>query len=367
MPNRKSYSSLTDRLSGPALLHYTLPFVMLYLLAGTVAQKYIGLFEATHIFFAAPVIWLSFVPLPGFPVLLGVMFVNLTCKLLFKSPWTLRGAGTIVTHMAVLLLLFGGLLTALFSREGFVDLLPGETKAYVTDYHAREFLVRSANGQTVVAWNPYTLRPGQALNLPQIPLTVEVMETCRHCDIRQRTIAAQDERTYNGMAEFMALHPAPLKKDDERNMGGITFALRDDAGHVQGVYTALEDVPNWPQIENGEESYRFIYRKAQRSLPFSVELLAFKRETHPGTELAKAYESRVRIHDAQGSWESVISMNEPLRYKGYTLFQSSFTRTQDGEASVLAVVWNAGRAFPYIAGLVLCLGLILHLFVRRRA
>ena len=32
----------------------------------------------------------------------------------------------------------------------------------------------------------------------------------------------------------------------------------------------------------------------------------------------------------------------------------------------LAAVWNAGRAFPYIAGLVMCIGLIVHLFVRRK-
>jgi len=82
--------------------------------------------------------------------------------------------------------------------------------------------------------------------------------------------------------------------------------------------------------------------------------------------MAKSYQSRVRIYDGKAQWESLISMNAPLRYKGYTFFQSSFIATPDGDISVLAVVWNAGRAFPYISGIAMCLGIILHMFVRRR-
>ncbi len=82
--------------------------------------------------------------------------------------------------------------------------------------------------------------------------------------------------------------------------------------------------------------------------------------------MAKSYESHVRIIDGNSAWESVISMNEPLRYKGYSFFQSSFIAAPSGDISVFAVVWNAGRTFPYIAGLTMSIGLILHLVLYRR-
>jgi len=42
-------------------------------------------------------------------------------------------------------------------------------------------------------------------------------------------------------------------------------------------------------------------------------------------------------------------MNKPLRYKGYTFFQSAYERDQSGEEiTILAVVENKGRIFPYL-------------------
>ncbi len=366
LQERINKKALVDFISGPVLLHFTLPFVMIYLCAGTIAQKYVGLYEATHIFFSSLIVWLGFLPLPGFPVVLAVMFINLAGKLIFKSPWTLRNSGIIITHIAVMMLLLGGLITALFSREGFVDLMQGDNKAYVTDYHVREFVIRDENGVSLAQYNPNDFKVGQSVSDPELPFIIRIKEACRHCKIEKRAIGPNDDGIYNGMAQFMRLTDAPLQRENESNMGGVVFALYDRQGHEQGVYASLEDVPNWPQVDIGQSSYRFIYQKQKRALPFEIELLDFTRTTHPGTQLAKSYQSKVRIKDENGAWESLVKMNEPLRYKGYTLFQSSFMRTDTGDVSVLAVVWNAGRSFPYIAGLVLSLGLIVHLVVRRR-
>ncbi len=87
--------------SSPVLLHYALPVLMVCLIIGTVAQKYIGLYEATQIFFAAPFFWLGPVPLPGLPVVLGLIALNLAGKLIFKSPWHWRNAGIIITHLGI--------------------------------------------------------------------------------------------------------------------------------------------------------------------------------------------------------------------------------------------------------------------------
>ena len=57
-------------------------------------------------------------------------------------------------------------------------------------------------------------------------------------------------------------------------------------------------------------------------------------------------------------------MNEPLRHEGYTFFQASFSQTAQGETSVLAVVQNYGRLFPYISSIIMSLGLLIHLLMQ---
>lgn len=349
-----------DFFSGPKPFNYALPVAMLYLVVGTVAQKYIGLYAATQIFFSDPILWLGPVPLPGLPFVLAVITLNLTLKLILKSAWTRQKAGIIVTHLGALLLLYGGLFTALFSSEGYLDLLPDQEKSVVSDYHQREFVLLNEKGEALQSFPASELEVGKTLKISQPPLEIKILESCRNCSIVARQDAGEN---FKGMAANMSLKPAPLKIQDEENLTGATFSV--EGSQDDGHYLVLDEVPKLPEISVGEQTFRFALRKTQRALPFTVKLLEFRRDLHPGTEMARAYESRVEIIDGPSRWESVISMNQPLRYKGYTFFQSSFVQTPAGEMSVLAVVHNVGRIFPYLSGILMCLGLILHLLVGR--
>lgn len=96
-------------------------------------------------------------------------------------------------------------------------------------------------------------------------------------------------------------------------------------------------------------------------LPFSVTLVDFEKKFHPETRIAKSFKSVVVIHDQDLHQERTISMNEPLRYKGYTFYQASFSENSEGETTDLAVVKNEGRLMPYISTILISLGLIIHL------
>ncbi len=350
---------IIDHLSGPRLFNAVLPVLMLYLIAGTVAQKYIGLYEATKIFFSNPILWLGPLPLPGLPVLLGLITVNLFCKLFFKSPWNARTAGTIIVHMGVLLLLVGGLFTALFSQEGYLDLYEGQEKSYVSDYHLREFVLLDEQDRIIESYDHNELTPGRKLHITEPPILVEILESCLNCAISMREDSTPD---HLGMASKMKITPDKLKLQDEENLTGATFSV--SGTETDGIYMVLDEVPKLPEIRINGSVLKFAMRKHRRDLPFSVRLIDFKRELYPGTEMARAYESRIEIIDGPARWETLISMNQPLRYKDYTLFQSSFAQTPAGTMSVLAVVQNTGRVFPYISGLAFCFGLILHLMIR---
>jgi hypothetical protein len=91
--------------------------------------------------------------------------------------------------------------------------------------------------------------------------------------------------------------------------------------------------------------------------------LDFKKVLHAGTGIAKSYSSEINLIENGIPRRVLIQMNEPLRHRGYTFFQSSFIEGPEGEATVLAAVKNYGRLFPYISSIVMSIGLFLHLLI----
>jgi len=111
------------------------------------------------------------------------------------------------------------------------------------------------------------------------------------------------------------------------------------------------------------QNFEFLFRKKRTYLPFSIELLDFKKVLHAGTGIAKSYSSEINLIENGIPRRVLIQMNEPLRHRGYTFFQSSFIEGPEGEATVLAAVKNYGRLFPYISSIVMSIGLFLHLLI----
>lgn len=101
------------------------------------------------------------------------------------------------------------------------------------------------------------------------------------------------------------------------------------------------------------------------SLPFTIRLDHFKAEFHPGTDVAKSFESIVTITTGPLERQVRIYMNNPLRYKDYTVYQASYDTDSSGKQhSTLAVVRNFARVLPYIACFVVFFGLALHFLIQ---
>jgi hypothetical protein len=366
--------AIIDFLSGARSLHYIMPPVIIYLIIGTVAQKYVGLYDATQTYFYAPIIWLGPIPLPGFSLLLAFIFLSLCANLIFKGLWSVRNSGIILTHISVMLLIGGGFVTGIFSQEGYVDLAEGQSKAYFNDYHSREFVLIDDAGRTVssIAFDELDIKSAKtvtkenAINFDGFDFDIEILNKCRNCGIKARE-ELWEKNNYRSMAAHMQIFDKKAEMQNEENMGGLLIRISNlERIEETGIYVVLEDVPQRPTITVADKTYTISLRKIIRKLPFSVQLIDFEKEAYSGTQMAKEYQSRVRVREENSLWETVISMNEPLRYKGYSFYQSSYIQTPEGPISVLAVVKNSGRSFPYIASIAICIGLILHLLLRRR-
>ena len=113
------------------------------------------------------------------------------------------------------------------------------------------------------------------------------------------------------------------------------------------------------QLAVGKEPLTVDYRPDQRELPFTVKLLDFRKTDYPGTQMAAAFESDVQLTDAQRGiiLMRTIRMNHPLRYRGYSLYQSSYVPGAV-ETTILSVRNDPGTPLVYAGFLIVIAGVV---------
>jgi cytochrome c biogenesis protein ResB len=121
---------------------------------------------------------------------------------------------------------------------------------------------------------------------------------------------------------------------------------------------------------NGEpfqEPIRLGFQNKQISLGFELELTRAESLVDPGTNSPATYSSFVKLTDEQAGVKGEdhwITMNEPLDYRGYKVYQSSFVtddETDNGKAvhlSGFTIGRDPGLWFKYIGTAMIGLGIV---------
>lgn len=353
---------LIDFLASPEIFFYTALWMIVLLIFGTVDQKYIGLYLAQHKYFSSWFVWGIF---PGGRLAMTLMFTNLFFKLVFKSPLRWNRFGTLVTHSGMLLLLLGGFFTAYFSKEGSMTIPEGATSSYFDDFHQLEIAVIDKSPQdhdAVVAFRNEYISEGAVISDPDLPFTIKVDTYHRNVDLKQRE--GEVPENLRGAAKRFELVEQDLKLEHERNMAGMFVEIEGLDGDEDGKYMIFQFMRVPQTVTAGGKDYVIELRNKRYQLPFAVELIDFEQRVHPGTNTPSHYSSLVNVVTGSYKREVLISMNEPLRNLDYTFYQYSFFEETSDEGTVLQVVQNAGRNFPYISSCIMALGLFLHLLIQ---
>lgn len=354
-----------ERLASPSLVFWLLPYLMILVVVGTVAQKYVGLFAATQTYFSSLYFTVYGVPLPGGYLIIALITVNLLAKLVFKSEWSWRQSGIILTHIGVLILFIGGLLTVLTAKEGFIYLEEGDETAIVSSYWEKEMIIATKD-EIVALYDFDDLTQGETIKADILPFSFKIDMRCAHCSIKRADENPEigSEGPLFGPAQFMALEPAAPKKEVEENIAGLRLHVFDKQGDSIGETVLFDGFPKPVEFETDGRVYQMALTKKKSELPFSIKLHDFIEKAHPGTTKTQDYLSHIEVHDQGVTWPVTIEMNEPFRYRGYSFYQSSFDKSGNKEATILSVVENKGWLFPYIASFILALGLIIHALVK---
>lgn len=174
--------------------------------------------------------------------------------------------------------------------------------------------------------------------------------------VEERMPAALPEETY-------VPQPLPHQQDPQSALHYEVIHYPDK----KDGWLGFESQASFPF--NGK-TFSLAYGPRQVELPFSLRLVKFTIGFDPGTEKPAAYSSKVFYIDPQKGTEvpATISMNEPLHYRGYTVYQASFEAEPNGKyISVFSVGRDPGIWLKYSGAIVLVLGIIFMFWFKNPA
>lgn len=351
----------------------------------TLAQVQLGVWGVQekffHAFFVLGKIPGTEVPVPLFPggyFIGGLLLLNLLaahiCR--FRLEW--KKAGIQLTHLGIILLLLGELLTSLLQVESSMRIEEGGTQSYSESYRSNELAILDTTDpgfNEVVAIPEAVLADGGSLSHPKLPFQVRIRDYHPNAALQMRDPApgAPPALATAGIGLRVAVTPLrPTYKQDERNAPAAHLEFVGPAGSL-GTWLVSPLLGRPQKFDHAGRTWEIALRSRRYYHPFRITLLDFAHDKYPGTEIPKNFSSRIRLRsdDGRQDREVLIYMNNPLRHAGLTLYQASFE--PGDKVSILQVVRNPGWVLPYVSCLLMGFGLLFqfgyHLtgFVRQRA
>jgi hypothetical protein len=379
-----------------------LAFAILLVFIGTLAQVDEGLYNAQARYFRQ---WIIFgldlfgrrIPLilPGGYLIGTMLLLNLVAAHIYRFQLSAKKIGIQITHLGVILLLVGQLVTDMRAKETQMRFVEGETKSYSES--PRNYELVFVNGDEVTAIPQRLLTQGGEMKIDNLPFTIRVKSFWKNSEASFRAPMMQNgpPLTTNGVAVNFDFHQAAETKTmDDKNVPTAEIEIisangslgdwiisdwTDDAEMIAALQQNYEQqlgadmtkkiIGNLTQPQSvfaGGKQFTFALRPERVYHPFSLTLLKATHSVYPGTDIPKDFRSRVRLQNPQTgeNREVEIYMNAPLRYAGLTFYQYQMdageAAAQAGRApsSVLQVVRNPAWLTPYLGCALVAIGLV---------
>jgi hypothetical protein len=358
---------------------------MVLIFFGTLDQIHLGIwaaqakyFRSFIVFWSSPVGDWSVPIMPGGYLVGSVLMVNLVAAHFARYRLSWKKLGITITHLGIVLLLVGELLSGVFQRDFDMVLDEGQTKNYSEANREIELVIierTDPDVDRVVSLPEGRLLQGGTIQHPSLPFTVDVQAFYPNARIFQRGAGTPPPGPLANKgigANHFAMETARVTKDDERDLTTAIVQILD-SGNSLGTWMTCNAFEEIQSFEHEGRTFVLELRQRRFYKPYSITLLDFTHDRYPGTEIPRNFSSLSRLvdEDAGEDREVRIYMNHPLRYAGLTFYQASFAN--DDRTSILRVVKNPGRHLPYISCILVTVGLLvqfgMHLFafMQRRA
>lgn len=351
----------------------------------TLAQVKLGIWGVQekffHAFFVLETIPGTSIPVPVFPggyFVGGLLLINLVAAHIYRFKFEWKKAGIQLSHLGLILLLVGELISSLMQVESNMRIEEGATMRYSESYRLNELVVMDVSNpdyNEVVAIPEAVLSDGGVIQHPKLPFQIRIRDYYPNAALQMREQApnAAPPIATAGIGSRIAVTPLPVTyKQDERNAPAADIEFVGTEGTLgTWLVSPLLGMPQ--KFDYAGRTWEMALRFKRYYHPFSLTLLNFTHDIYPGTDIPKNFSSRIRLKtdDGRQDREVLIYMNNPLRHAGLTFYQASFEKGD--KVTILQVVRNPGWILPYVACIMMAVGLVLqfglHLlgFIRKRS
>lgn len=357
-----------------------LSFSLVLIFFGTLDQVQYGIWHTQELYFESFLVVWTFpehaplgqhlnwirIPMPGGYLLGGMLLINLLAAHFtrFKMSW--MKCGIFLIHSGLILLLISELMTDILAVESQMPVDEGGTSNYSQGFRENElvFIDRSHPEHDSVHTIPASLlKPGKRIDVPNTPLSIRTVRYHGNAEIGRATSGSPAESiATRGAAVRMGIivnpKPETYSEDEINTVTAFVEVIKGEDSLGTWLVSNVMDERFPPQmVDAGDRSFEIALRFTRHYYPFEIELIDFKHEKYPGTEVPFNFSSEVKVthQDSTKNQKALIYMNHPLRYEGLTFFQASFAN-QD-KTSIFQVVRNPGWLLPYLSVLLMGLGM----------
>ena len=298
----------------------------------------------------------------------------------------IRG-GNVLIHVAVGLLMIGQFAFGDRQIEERISLVEGQTTsvAYRTD--ETELAVIDPTDPTddrVTAISGRLLRArvdGEPIAVEALPFDIRVVDYFPNSSVVRVGPVAPNPASAGLGREWLATgRPPEGGASSKTNIASAYVQLvergtgRDLGTHLvsqflndQGRIFMAAAADECDTVEVGGVPWRLALRFRRALKPYSVRLDDVRRIDYSASETPRDYSSYVTFTDrsTQAEQKGRIWMNNPVRYRGETFYQSQYSTVDLGDGKVgemtgLQVVENAGWLIPYVACVLAFWGMLVH-------
>lgn len=273
-----------------------------------------------------------------FVILLSLFFVNLLICSIDRLRFSLQTVGSIFTHLSIILILLGALISALFGQRGFMDLYEGESKDifYVKDKPYKLDFKVSLEDFDIQWYKPQS---------HQVIVYVKNKNKKQVYSVELGKVYQVKGTNYSFIAvdyipDFFIRSDGTAKSKSEWPRNPTLLVKIRHLNDVEERWV-FANFPNFVSIK--DENIKFIYNWSGR---------------------IKDFQSKVKISQADKAvLTKIIRVNCPLKYKGYTFYQSNYN-PEELTWTGLQVVKDPGVGWVFFGFILLNGGLLLTYYVR---
>ncbi|NOY43495.1 MAG: cytochrome c biogenesis protein CcsA [Planctomycetes bacterium] len=280
-----------------------------------------------------------------------------------------RRAGIVLLHGGIALIMFSELFTGLAAEEANMQIVKGQTVNYAEDNRSLELAVvdKSDDKQDAITTVPGTLlvdawKSKKKVQDDALPFAIRVVDYLQNSRTRLAQPGEKSPATKGAGTLHIAIPQRTgtgVGKQQQVDVPSVYLELLSD-GTSLGTYL-FSPLLSREIVQVDGKLYELSFRFKRVYKPYSLTLREFHHDLYVGTNTPKNFSSEVQLVDAAHNVNRPVKiwMNNPLRYGGDTIYQSSFD-PNNPNLTILQVVTNAGWMIPYVACMLVATGMLAH-------